>query len=113
MIRRVEGCTVDPVQKVREFETELATQLAADPGCSAVRFVRFNGPSDADADAAAAMRGPHWSLLVDFDPGASRQPWSMLRNPDRNVLTKGENDPKEIARTVCSIVKERGAKLLN
>jgi hypothetical protein len=113
MIRRVEACATDVVQSVREFETELATQLAADPACSTVSFARFNGPDDADQAAADAMQGPHWSLMLFFEPGAARQSWSMLRSPDQNAFTKGEGDPKEIARTVCSIIKERGAQLLN
>ena len=73
----------------------------------------FNGPTDSDK-ATATMQGPHFNLnlLLDFEPGAPRQPWSMVRSPG-NSLTKGLGNPKEIADTVCSIVKERGAKLLN
>jgi hypothetical protein len=113
MMRRVEACAVDPAGGVREFETELATQLAADSRCNAVRFVIFNGPTDADKTVSDAMRGPHWFLLLDFEPGTRKQPWKMLRNPDLDAFTKGVGDPKEIAATVCAVVKERGAKLLN
>lgn len=113
MMRRVEACVSDPALEVRRFETELATQLAADPRCSGVRFVTFNGPSDSDKAVSDLMQGPHWSLLLDFEPGARKQSWNMLRSPDLNAFTKGVGDPKEIAATVCAVVKERGAKLLN
>ena len=113
MMRRVEACVSDPALEVRGFETDLATQLAADSRCNAVRFVIFNGPSDSDQAASDAMQGPHWSLLLDFEPGARKQPWNMLRSPDLNAFTKGVGDPREIAATVCAVVKERGATLLN
>jgi len=113
MMARVEACVADPALEVRGFETELATQLAADPRCDAVQFVIFNGPTDSHKTASNAMQGPHWSLQLDFEPGARKQPWSMPRSPDLNAFTKGVGDPKEIAATVCAVVKERGAKLLN
>lgn len=113
MMPRVEACALDPTPEVLGFETELATQLAADSRCSAVRFVIFNGPDDSDKVASDAMRGPHWGLLLDFEPGAQKQQWKMIRNPDLNAFTQGVGDPKEIATTVCAVVKERGAELLN
>jgi hypothetical protein len=113
MMRRVEACVNDPALEVSGFEIELSTQLAGDPRCSGVRFVTFNGPSDSDQAVSDLMQGPHWSLLLDFEPGARRQSWNMLRSPDLNAFTKGVGDPKEIASTVCAVVKERGAQLIN
>lgn len=112
MMPRVEACVGDPALEAREFETELATQLAADPRCKGVRFVTFNGPADSDKAASDAMQGPHWSLLLDFKPGAREQPWNMVRSPDLSAFTKGVGDPNEIAAMVCAVVKERGAELL-
>lgn len=42
MMPRVDACRGDPALEVRGFETELATQLAADPRCSGVRFGMFS-----------------------------------------------------------------------
>lgn len=113
MMPRVEACVAGPAPEVRGFETELATQLAAHCRCNAVRFVIFNGPTESDKAASDAMRGPHRSLLLDFEPGARKQQWNMVRSPDLNAFAKGLGDPKEIAATVCAVVKERGAVLLN
>lgn len=112
MMHRVEACLSDPAFEVRGFVTELATQLAADPHCDSVKLVILNGPTDS-GKAASAVQGPHWTLQLDFEPGARKQPWSMIRSPDLSALTQGVGDPKEIAATVCAVVTERGAKLLN
>jgi len=103
----------DPALEVRGFETELSMQLAANAECSGVRFVTFSGPSDSDKAVSDLVQGPHWSLLLHFEPGTRRQSWNMLRTPDLNAFTKGVGDPKEIASTVCAVVKERGAQLIN
>jgi hypothetical protein len=111
MMRRFEACIVDPVQEVRQFEIELATQFAADPHCNGVRFVSFKGPTD-NPKADEAMQGPYFMLGLDFEPGALEQHWWMVKMPDRTI-TQGLGNPKDILDAVCSIVKERGAKLLN
>ncbi len=113
MMPRVEACGSDPSPEVLGFETELATELAANPGCSGVRFVTFEGPGKADKAVSDLMQGPHWSLLLDFEPGARKQSWNMLRSPGLNAFTKGAGNPTEIATTVCAVVRERGAELFN
>jgi hypothetical protein len=114
MMPRVEACVVDPTPEVRGFEAELATQLAADLRCDAIHFVTFNGPAqNSDKGGIKHSTGPHWSLQLDFEPGAQKQPWGLLRSPELSALTEGLGDPKEIAATVCAVLKERGAKLLN
>ena len=113
MMPRVEACRSDPAPEVLGFETELATELATDSGCSGVRFATFEGPSKGDRTVSDLMQGPHWSLFLDFEPGARKQSWDMSRSPGLKAFTKGVGNPKEIAATVCAVLRERGAELLN
>ena len=113
MMVRVKACAVDPVVEVRDFESELATKLAADPACGGIQLVRFQGPGNVDDATADAMKAPHWSLQLQFVPGSRKQAWTMLRSPELNGYTKEEGDPKEIAKSVCAIIKVRGAAFVN
>jgi hypothetical protein len=108
-----ENCLGDPTPQVRDFETQLATEFATDPTCRDVNFVRFYDPAENNRAASAAMAKPHWSLSLQFAPGAKQQPWEMLRSPEYGGYTKGVGRPAEIARKVCSIVTGRGAALRN
>jgi hypothetical protein len=110
MMPLVEGCTPDPIINLSAFETDLEAQFAANPQCKGVQFVRFSGPDNTDTNASDAMQREHWALSLNYDPGAGKQAWAM--NHDAAV-TSGTGDPKEIVESVCSIVTERGAKLLN
>ena len=75
------------------YAAQLATALAVDERCGGVRFVIFEGPSKADKTLSHLMQGPHWSLLLDFEPGAPKQSWNMLRSPGLNAFTKGAGNP--------------------
>lgn len=113
LMPRVEACISDPAIEVRDFETELATQLAADPNCAAVQLVIYDGHDDSEKGVSESVQGPHWQLSLDFEPGDRKQHWAMIRSPSLNALTSGTGNPKEIATAVCAVVSERGAKLLN
>jgi hypothetical protein len=108
-----DACVLDPTPDVRRFEIDLATQFAANSECSSIEFVSFTDPRQANRKASEAVGKQHWSLSLNYLPGATKQPWSMIHAPEMSTFTQGEGDPEAIAKKVCSIVKGRGAKLLN
>ena len=104
-----DACARDPVREVREFEVALAAQFAATPECATVRLVDLAGPREAGKAAAAAMRHPHWSLGLDFSPGARAQQWTMSNSADRASYAQGEGDPHDIAAQACAAIRAAGA----
>jgi hypothetical protein len=96
----------DPVAEVRDFEDRLVTHLAVDPECATVHLTRFSGPNGSKS-GAAEVEG-HWTLFLNYRPGATTQAWELNRKTPQ-TFTKGEGDPKAIAESVCAIVIRRGA----
>ena len=113
MMVLVTRCAANPIVDLRQFEDELLAQAAANAHCKRVRFVRVNERDNPDKTALPILQKPHWRLNIDYQPGASTQHWWMTDSPSRATYPKGEGNPKEIAADICSIVIERGAKLLN
>src|SRR5450755_264609 len=113
MLPIVEACAVDPVQDVRRFENDLATEFASSAECHSVHLVHFGDPKESSRAASDAMQKAYYSLSLDFKPGARKQQWRMLSPPTRTAFTQGEGTPPEIAGKVCFIVKEQGATLAN
>jgi hypothetical protein len=121
MIRLLDACRSDPTPEERDFEGRLAARFAADPQCSGINFVIANDPSDGGKrreTVGDALQKQHWFLIIDFTPGDMKQRWDMKQSSSDGGLgngapTKGEGDPTEVANTACSIVKGRGATLLN
>jgi hypothetical protein len=54
----VEASRLDPVQDMRRFEDELATQFAGSTECNSVQFVYYAGPGESSKTAIDAMRKP-------------------------------------------------------
>jgi len=111
MMPIVQSCQLhDPVAEVRDFEDRLVTYLSVDPECKGVHFTRYSGPNGNNSGAADAMKVEgRWTLFLDYVPGAARQAWQLNRKAPE-IFTKGEGDPKEIAKSICAIVTGRGAK---
>jgi hypothetical protein len=97
-----DACRRDPVQQVREFEAALAAQFARSSECTSVRLVDLASPRGKDGAASDAVRGPHWSLGLDFSPGARRQHWTMFHTGDPSLFAQGEGEPGEIAAQACA-----------
>jgi len=105
-------CQQQMIDEVNDFEDRLATYMAADAQCKGVRFVRYSGPSGNNHSINDVMQQTeYWVLSMNYQPGATKQPWVMLKNTNASTYTKGEGDPKEIAGNVCAIAIGRGAKL--
>lgn len=106
------ACSVDPAAEAMNFEDRLAAQLAAHRQCSGVFIVKYRGGNfDHDKTIMDALqKRPRWTLIIDYIPGQETQSW-WLRLED-GPRTQGEGDPKEIAGKACSIVTERGGKIL-
>lgn len=109
----VQACQInDPVANVRDFEVKLMTYLAADPQCKGVHFTRFIGPGgrNTTSSADAMERDDSWTLFLDYKPGATKQAWDLIRKKPE-TFTKGEGDPKAIAKSVCAITTNQGTTL--
>lgn len=106
-------CFPDPVQGVRDFETELATQFSAQTICHSVQFIRFYGPENADKAAIDATNKEHWSLSLNFIPGTSKQQWQMVQSAKKAFVMHGAGTPNDIAKEVCSIVISHGGTVAN
>ena len=109
MMPRLEACVLDPVQDVRMFEDQLATEFAANPDCTEIQFIHFKDPDAANKAALDALQTQHWFLGIDYVPGSRKQQWWMERSPNHSAHMLGEGSPNEIARKVCVIVNQRGA----
>jgi hypothetical protein len=109
----VEACMHDPVQQVREFEAELTTQFAADAECSSVQLVYFKSPDEKNKAVLDTSLKERWNLGLNFSPGSRKQQWSIVHSPDHSASMQGKDEPIEIARKVCTIVRQRGATLVN
>lgn len=108
----IEACANGVVEEVRNFETNLATEFAVNTGCLSVQFVYFSGPDNKSKEVSDAMGKEHYLLMFDYKPGASKQHWT-LQSSDNSSFTQGEGNPEEIAKKICFIVREQGAKLTN
>jgi hypothetical protein len=109
---RTNACSVDPAVEAMNFEDRLATQLAANRQCSGVFIAKYRGRNfDYDKTIMDTLqKRPHWTLIIDYIPGQVTQLWWLRL--EGGPHTQGEGDPKEIAGNVCSMVTERGAKIL-
>jgi len=106
-------CFPDPVQGVREFETELVTQFAAQSACGSVRFVRYDGPQKVNGMAADAIAKDNWSLSLNFTPDRPKQEWKMIQSPKNTIVMQGIGGPDQIAKDICAIVNGHGAAIEN
>lgn len=113
MMPRVNACRFDNTGGVHDFETSLATAFAANPKCSGVSFVKFAGPQHATSAASEASKRQHWSLMLDFTPGAAKQDWSLVRLGKQESFAKGTGGAEEIAQKVCAITRNVGATVSN
>jgi hypothetical protein len=101
--RENSACATDVRGVVRDFETELQTELATDERSNAFTFLVYYGPEHTSGSTLRAMAKatarPHWMLGIDFVPGRAKQSW-WLNSPAGQHLG-GEGDAKEIAQKTC------------
>jgi hypothetical protein len=102
--------TAVPKAAVRSFEDQLMTNFATNSYCKGATFARYYGTT-VSPEVAAAMRKRHWTLIIDFQLGLSKEPWS-LDVWDPHVHTEGEGDANKISADVCSIVLGHGGALV-
>jgi hypothetical protein len=103
----------DPIAEVRSFEAQLATFFASDPSCHGVVVANYEGPDSAHSKSASIA---DWQLTLDFILGEPSQSWSMIRHVDSSYNTgsssynTGNGNPREIAHTICAVVKQAGGR---
>lgn len=113
MMPQVNACMFDSTGGVHDFEISLSTAFAADPACSKVSFVVFSGPQHVTSAESEALKRSHWSLMLDFTPGAKQQDWSLVRLGKQHSFAKGNGHIAEIARQVCAIARNVSASVSN
>ncbi len=105
-----DACASDPIGGVIDFEDRLATQLAMDPTCKGVQFLRYADPKSIPDNALKnAMESSHWTMTIEYLPGAQKQPWSLQAYESKALLI-GDGNPKQIAAQVCFILNDRGVR---
>ena len=98
----------DPTAEVRDFEDRVLSHMASDPRCKGIEIGRYSGPNSSNAAQNKVALESHWTLFLNFNPGATSQSWEILRQkPD--TYMKGEDNPQDTARRVCVIVNGHGA----
>jgi hypothetical protein len=111
--RRKEACILseNDTGGVYDFQASLKSSFAQAPECRGIDLVEFDGTRDVNHAASKAVMGSHWTLMLDFDPGAPSQSWSVV-GPKSETVT-GEGNVDEIARKACAVVNGRGAHLVS
>jgi hypothetical protein len=100
MTVRSNACATSPTGGLEDFEAKLSAQLAA---CSGIKFMQFRDPNqqrEATADAAQ-----QWQLMIQFEPGAASQAWTLSGPSSEYARAVGA--PEDVATQVCRIVGSR------
>jgi hypothetical protein len=113
MMDVVEACVLDPVQDVQMFEYRLVTAFANNPACSSIRFVHFKYLDKGGKAISDALQNQHWLLGLDYNPGAQKQQWWMIRSPGYNASFRGVGSPEEIVARICRTVRQGGKAVIN
>ena len=108
-----EACMPNSGQDITTFENNLITQLAASPDCSGIEVSVYKGPNQRQSDAASEMMQKlNWSLSINWFGGGPKQHWQLMMS-DFTHYSEGENDIPSMVRNVCTIVRQKGAKISN
>ena len=114
LTKRSEACLLDNTGGIRDFESNLMTELASNPNCKSVHVIYFVGPAAGDnKEYDKVLDEFHYQLSLNFIPSEPSQEWQMTSSPKLTSYTKGTGTPQEIANKVCPIVIGTGAKLSN
>jgi hypothetical protein len=112
---RYTACTLalnGPKGEAWAFENELLTQFAINPSCKGARFARYSGPSEnTSAETRAIIQESHWTLIIDYNVGATTQAWSLQDQKGAPHQAEGATATK-VAADVCAIVMGQGGTLL-
>jgi hypothetical protein len=103
------NCKEETESKQAEFSLALRAYLESEPICHSVKFAIKDIKTE---KVQPRVTGPAWFFHVYFNPGAITQSWDLdPAGPGPRVGGKG--DEAHIARTICSIVTNRGGTFLN
>jgi hypothetical protein len=89
-----------------DFEHLVAADAGQDPHCQGLVIVEHRalraGP------VYQPMRRPHWVLAIGYVPSGEGQTWLLAHNETGLVRGYGEGTAPEIARAMCTALRERG-----
>jgi hypothetical protein len=98
-------CIGDPKDEVRDYELQIATAFAADATCHGFRLTGVHSFTPEDATTA------NWQLIFDYDPGESKQSWSVVDKKTLQVMGSGTDRPRETVRALCIVVSKKGGSV--
>jgi len=97
-----------PKAVAHQFEDEVATQFAINPNCKGATLTRYRGPQEkASPETNDALMEAYWTLIVDYNVGATTQSWTLVPNKGASHQAEGDSAAK-IAADVCAIVMGHG-----
>jgi hypothetical protein len=100
-----------------DFTGKFSAAFQADPSCSGIQLIMYNGPDRTSAQAtdsySKVLKKPHWVLQVNFDPKLQKEPWQLSVEPGTGHYSTGEGDAPSVVHSVCSIVKNTGGSVVD
>jgi hypothetical protein len=104
--------TIDPAAEAQNFESQLMTQFGIDGNCKGATFAVYRSPDTKISDKLHRLiQEPHWTLIIDFQLGASKQSWSLQYQLGR-ILEGSSRTPAKMASDICAIVMGHGGTLV-
>jgi hypothetical protein len=88
------------------FEHLVAADAGQDPHCQGIVIVENR--SLRAGPVYQPMRRPHWVLAIGYVPSGEGQTWLLAHNETGLVRGYGEGTAPEIARDMCTALRERG-----
>jgi len=118
VMRLYTACTArDPKEQAREFEEVIKSEFAKSTSCGGIVFARHGRAATEPPNpwALALINKPHWTLIVDYEPGKATQDWTLVGASiePQPSLVSGTGSAREIVRKVCTVVNGRGGKTLD
>jgi hypothetical protein len=99
-------CEAERRLGILQFERYLTTQFAAAPECSGIRVVQTSPNAK-----APTLPAEYWNLSINYGRDEdAQQHWLMLDSHNQNA-NQGAGTQNDIAKTVCSVLKRRGAAI--
>ena len=108
-----ESCEPNSQDGLTSFENRLVTELASNQDCSGIDVGVYHGPEQTQSNDWTQK--VHWSLSINFFGGKVQQHWQMILSDLTRYsnYAEGDGDVHSIAKDVCAILKQKGAKILN
>jgi hypothetical protein len=106
------ACADPAYPDMHHFISELETHFTVNLRCHNITFMTYNVPDKHNSTGTKNWSDPHWTLIIDYNPGLNVQGWSLLKSTEA-VLYESTDKPEKIANDVCSILAGRGGTIVH